>query len=203
MDMCGKSAYCWKTMLTGRRFEKTDVTSFPCRKMRPSSGTSKPAIIRRVVVFPQPLGPSSEKNSPSRIASVTLRTASALPKRLLTSSRAIATLRSPTFGPSLTGGSRAESGEYRWLSPVSRTALAPPECSASSASMGVTSGSGRFGVTPAINATAAMMLSVTLVGVSSRTSCSDARVRSAMARRCPASELVRGARSRRRSLRAT
>ena len=56
-------------MFTGRRFEETVVTSCPCRRMRPSSGTSKPAIIRSVVVLPQPLGPSSEKNSPSPIAS--------------------------------------------------------------------------------------------------------------------------------------
>ena len=53
-------------MLTGRRFAETVVTSCRCRTMRPSSGTSKPAIIRSVVVLPQPLGPSSEKNSPSR-----------------------------------------------------------------------------------------------------------------------------------------
>ena len=54
-------------MLTGRRFGDSEVTSWPCSRIRPSSGTSKPAIIRRVVVLPQPLGPSSEKNSPSRI----------------------------------------------------------------------------------------------------------------------------------------
>src|SRR5215208_1269026 len=30
----------------------------------PEVGCSKPAIIRRVVVFPQPEGPRSEKNSP-------------------------------------------------------------------------------------------------------------------------------------------
>jgi hypothetical protein len=32
--------------------------------MAPSVGLSNPAIIRSVVVFPQPEGPSSEKNSP-------------------------------------------------------------------------------------------------------------------------------------------
>ena len=32
----------------------------------PAVGSSKPAIIRIVVVLPQPDGPSSEKNSPSR-----------------------------------------------------------------------------------------------------------------------------------------
>ena len=58
------------------------------------SGISNPAIIRSVVVFPQPLGPSSEKNSPSRIPRSTSWTALGLPNRLLTPSRAIATLRS-------------------------------------------------------------------------------------------------------------
>ena len=66
-------------MFTGRRFGVTRVTSCPWSSTRPSSGTSKPAIMRSVVVFPQPLGPSSEKNSPSPIASDTSFTASALP----------------------------------------------------------------------------------------------------------------------------
>src|SRR5438552_2673423 len=90
--MCGKSAYCWKTMLTGRRLAETDVTSRACKTILPSSGTSKPAIILSVVVFPQPLGPSSEKNSPSPIDSVTSFTAATVPKPLLTPSRAIATV---------------------------------------------------------------------------------------------------------------
>src|SRR5216683_2600646 len=92
--MCGKSAYCWNTMLTGRRFGVTEAPSWPCKRMRPLSGTSKPAIIRSVVVLPQPLGPSKEKNSPSRIERVTPRTAAAFPKRLPTLSSSIATLRS-------------------------------------------------------------------------------------------------------------
>ena len=59
-------------MLTGRRLAETAVTSSPWRTMRPASGASNPAIIRSVVVLPQPLGPSSEKNSPSPIARFTL-----------------------------------------------------------------------------------------------------------------------------------
>src|SRR5262249_25846830 len=58
------------------------------------SGVSKPAIMRSVVVLPQPLGPSSEKNSPSAISSVTSFTAACPAKRLLTPDRAIATLAS-------------------------------------------------------------------------------------------------------------
>src|SRR5919204_200311 len=81
-------------MFTGRRFGRTRVTSSPCRTMRPASGTSKPAIIRRLVVLPQPLGPSSEKNSPSAIESDTSCTAATRPNPLLTPSSAIATLRS-------------------------------------------------------------------------------------------------------------
>src|SRR5438067_870674 len=95
--MCGKRAYCWKTMFKGRRFARTSVTSFPCRTMRPTSGTSKPAIMRSVVVFPHPLGPSSEKNSPSPISSETSSTALTAPKRLLTPTRPIAARRSSSI----------------------------------------------------------------------------------------------------------
>src|SRR4051794_12153357 len=42
------------------------VTSTPWRRTRPDVGSSNPAIIRRVVVLPEPDGPSIEKNSPSR-----------------------------------------------------------------------------------------------------------------------------------------
>src|SRR5438034_235638 len=90
--MCGKRAYCWKTMFTGRRLGSTEVTSRPCSMIRPSSGTSKPAIIRSVVVLPQPLGPSNEKNSPSPIETETSSTAVTPPKRLLTPSTAIPAL---------------------------------------------------------------------------------------------------------------
>ncbi len=78
-------------MFTGRLFAETDVTSAPWSTTLPVSGTSKPAIIRSVVVLPQPLGPSSEKNSPSPISSVMSSTAAASPKRLLTPRSAIPT----------------------------------------------------------------------------------------------------------------
>src|SRR5438876_811634 len=54
--MCGNSAYCWNTMFTGRLFAETVVTSFPSSTTRPTSGVSNPAIIRSVVVLPQPDG---------------------------------------------------------------------------------------------------------------------------------------------------
>src|SRR5919202_3884382 len=118
-------------MFTGRRFGATDVTSRPCRTMRPWSGASNPAIIRSVVVLPHPLGPSSEKNSPSAISSVTSWTASTLPKRLLTRSTAIATLRCVGMGRGLAerlraggdlrdrdAGDRAEGGRAAGLAHV-------------------------------------------------------------------------------------
>src|SRR5450432_2172530 len=47
----------------------------PFRRICPLVGSSKPATIRSVVVFPQPDGPSSEKNSPRPMSSETLFTA--------------------------------------------------------------------------------------------------------------------------------
>jgi hypothetical protein len=47
--------------------------------MRPPVGSTRPAIIRSVVVLPQPLGPISEKNSPSAISTSTLSTATTVP----------------------------------------------------------------------------------------------------------------------------
>src|SRR4051812_10741679 len=62
-------------MLTSRRFGGTPTTFWPCRKTSPSVGSSNPAIIRIVVVLPHPDGPSSEKNSPSPMATSTPLTA--------------------------------------------------------------------------------------------------------------------------------
>ena len=55
--MCGNSAYCWNTVFTLRRYGGVRDTSSPSRRMRPSVGASNPAIIRSVVVLPQPDGP--------------------------------------------------------------------------------------------------------------------------------------------------
>ena len=55
-------------MFTGRLCGGSVVTSRPCTSMPPSVGSTSPAIIRSVVVLPQPLGPMSEKNSPSAIS---------------------------------------------------------------------------------------------------------------------------------------
>src|SRR5262249_13172641 len=53
--------------------------------MRPSSGVSKPATSRRVVVLPHPDGPSSAKNSPAPMSSDTLSSALMAPAKDLLS----------------------------------------------------------------------------------------------------------------------
>src|ERR1043165_7347184 len=58
-----------------RRDACWNVTSSPPRRMRPEVGSSSPAIIRRVVVFPHPDGPSRQKKSPSGMVKVESRTA--------------------------------------------------------------------------------------------------------------------------------
>ena len=49
-----------------RRWGGTAVTSLPKSLTVPSVGSSRPAIMRTVVVLPDPLGPIMEKNSPWR-----------------------------------------------------------------------------------------------------------------------------------------
>ena len=59
-----------------------DDSSAPFISMRPAVGLMKPAIMRSVVVLPQPDGPSSDTNSPGCNDSETSCTATALPKFL-------------------------------------------------------------------------------------------------------------------------
>src|ERR1700681_2077875 len=54
---------------------RLNVTSSPPNRMRPDVGSSRPAIIRNVVVFPQPDGPSRQKKLPSGTVNVESRTA--------------------------------------------------------------------------------------------------------------------------------
>src|SRR5690242_11966438 len=54
----------------------------PSISMVPWEGSMKPAIIRSVVVLPQPEGPRSETNSPGASARLKSATASKSPKRL-------------------------------------------------------------------------------------------------------------------------
>src|SRR5580765_6510026 len=55
--------------------------------MCPVFGSSKPPIMRRVVVFPQPEGPSSAKKRPWSTCSERLSTATTSSKRFVTSTR--------------------------------------------------------------------------------------------------------------------
>ena len=56
------------------------VMSLPSTRMRPDVGVSKPAIILRIVVLPQPEGPSRETNSPFSKPRLTLLTTVIAPK---------------------------------------------------------------------------------------------------------------------------
>ena len=58
------------------------LTTVSPSRIFPSVGRSKPAIIRRVVDFPQPEGPRKEMNSPSATSRLKSPTAVTLPNRL-------------------------------------------------------------------------------------------------------------------------
>ena len=77
--MCGKSAYDWKTVLTGRLCGGSWSMRLPLIQISPSVGATNPPIRFSVVVFPQPEGPSRQKNSPSRISRSSPRSAVAAP----------------------------------------------------------------------------------------------------------------------------
>ena len=62
-------------MLTSRAYGGSRETSLPPSSTMPSSGRSKPAITRSVVVLPEPDGPSIVKNSPRPISRSTPSTA--------------------------------------------------------------------------------------------------------------------------------
>ena len=57
---------------------------WPRMTIWPSSGWSRPAIRRMVVVLPHPLGPMTERNSPRNTSRSTVSTAVTLPKRFET-----------------------------------------------------------------------------------------------------------------------
>ena len=91
--MWGQIAYDWKTIPISRRSGATNtpaagsLTTRPPIVMRPASLCSSPAIIRSVVVLPQPDGPSSVSSSPSATSSETWSTARTVPKCLAIASR--------------------------------------------------------------------------------------------------------------------
>src|SRR6476660_4682761 len=71
-------------MLTGRLFGGVATMFSPSITISPADSLSRPASIRSSVVWPQPDGPSSAKNSLRWISSDTLSTAITSPKLLLT-----------------------------------------------------------------------------------------------------------------------
>ncbi len=62
-------------MDTSRSQAASSVTSSPPIRIRPSLGSSSPAIIRRIVVLPQPDGPSSVTSVPGATVNETSLTA--------------------------------------------------------------------------------------------------------------------------------
>src|SRR3989475_7827009 len=91
--MCGATAHVgrpwpglrWGGATTPRR--DTEATTRPRSAISPASGCSSPATRRKVVVLPQPLGPSSVKSSPRSTSSDAPSRARTAPKTLVTPSR--------------------------------------------------------------------------------------------------------------------
>src|SRR5262249_18668030 len=71
-------------MAMSRSFGGTSLTTSPSTAISPALTSSRPAIIRKVVVLPQPEGPTSTTNSLSAMSRSMPRTASVSSKRLTT-----------------------------------------------------------------------------------------------------------------------
>ena len=80
----GNSARFWKISAVGRMLGPRPASDRAPSRISPSLGSMKPEIMRRMVVLPQPDGPRNEKNSPSLMVRLRLRTAVKLPKRFTT-----------------------------------------------------------------------------------------------------------------------
>src|ERR1700733_9788080 len=87
--MCGKSAYDWNIMFTGRSCGGTPVISTSSMRIRPLVCSAKPASMRRSVVLPHPEAPTSANISPLKTLRLTLSTARNAPYILLTPSMTI------------------------------------------------------------------------------------------------------------------
>src|SRR5262245_13520584 len=73
------------------------VISTPSSRMVPSVGCSNPAISRSVVVFPQPEGPSKEKNSPLSTVRSTWSTAMSVKRFVSATSSILPPAIAPTY----------------------------------------------------------------------------------------------------------
>src|SRR5687767_8622913 len=85
-------------MASPRSFGFRPLICFPPMRILPEVSVSSPAMMRRSVVFPQPEGPSSETNSPSRISSDTSFSAWKEPNSLRTRSMTMSAMdQAPLF----------------------------------------------------------------------------------------------------------
>src|SRR5215475_4990007 len=80
-----------------RRSGGSPVTRCSPKWMSPPSGSSKPAMVRRVVVFPHPEGPSRAMSSPSRTSRWRSSTATTLSKRLVRPLTAMTDIEAPSL----------------------------------------------------------------------------------------------------------
>ena len=87
--MCGKRARSWNTIPSPRSPGSSSFTTSSPMTISPEVGVSRPEIMLRVVVFPQPDGPTMMRNSPSSIRRFTPATATTDPKCLTSSRRTI------------------------------------------------------------------------------------------------------------------
>src|SRR5262245_50857689 len=102
--------------------------SVPSSRILPSVGCSNPAIIRRVVVLPQPDGPSIEKNSPLGMSTLIPATAATSPKRLTRSTRETSPAIKPPYQSSDVGRSPSDvEGRHVADHPLAGLALAAGE----------------------------------------------------------------------------
>ena len=90
-DRCSNSAYDWNTKPTSRRRICFHVTSSSPNRMRPLSGASMPAMVRKSVVLPEPDGPNNAVSWPGWKRIDTSSSAWWLPKRLATPETSMAT----------------------------------------------------------------------------------------------------------------
>src|SRR5437660_6663373 len=68
---------------SGGSVRAAEDTTLSPTAISPAVGSTKPAISRRVVVLPQPEGPSRQTSSPCSMRSDTLSTTAAAPYRLV------------------------------------------------------------------------------------------------------------------------
>ena len=110
--MCGNSARLWNTMPMSRRWIGIAVTSRSPIVIVPRSIEVRPATARRIELLPQPLGPSSVRNSPEPTDRQTSSTARVAPNLLVIWSRTIAAISpTPFASPKLRSSSSARASD--------------------------------------------------------------------------------------------